>query len=124
MKGDFILSPSGNVKLLMQEDGHLAIYCKDKQLRSAMSFGDDIDGFYFYDDGNLAVVRNDRSFVWSTDTHVTPNKPTVLTILDEGNVILSTTSGQVVWDSLSYGKCPTGKCTWKFLICYYSRLFR
>ena len=125
MKGDFILSPSGNMKLLMQEDGDLAIYCKDKQIWSAMSSGEDIDGLYFYDDGNLAVVRNDRSYAWSTDTHITPNKqPTVLTILDEGNLILSTTSGQVVWDTLSYGKCPTGKCAFKFLICYYSRLFR
>ena len=87
----------------------LAIYCKDKQIWSAKSFGNDIDGLYFYDDGNLAVVRNDRSFVWSTDTHVTPNKPTVLTILDEGNLILSTTSGQVVGDTISYGKGPTGK---------------
>ena len=126
MKGDFILSPSGNMKLLMQEDGDLAIYCKDKQIWSAMSSGEDIDGLYFYDDGNLAVVRNDRSYAWSTHTHATPNKPTptVLTILDEGNLILSTTSGQVVWDTLSYGKCPTGKYAFKFLICYYSRLFR
>ena len=124
MKGNFILSPSGNMKLLMQEDDDLAICCKDKQIWSAMSFGDDIDGLYLYDDGSLAVVRNYRSFVWSTDTYVTPNKPTVLTILDEGNLILSTTSDQVVWDTLSCGKCHTGKRTWKFLICYYSRLFR
>ena len=84
-----------------------------------MSSGDDIDGLYFYDDGNLAVVRNGRSYAWSTDTHATPNKPTpaVLTILDEGNLILSTTSGQVVWDTLSYGKCSTSKRACKFLIC-------
>ena len=112
------------MKLLIQEDGDLAIYCKDKQIWSAMSLADDIDGLYFYDDGNLAVVTNDRSFAWSTDTHVTPNKPTVLTILDEGNLILSTTSGQVVLDTLSCEKCPTGKRTCKFLICYYSKLFR
>ena len=126
MKGDFILSPSGNMKLLMQEDDDLAIYCKDKQIWSAMSSGDDIDGLYFYDDGKLAVVRNDRSYAWSTDTHTTPNKPTsvVLAILEEGNLILSTTSGQVVWYTLSYEKCPIGKRTCKFLIFYYSRLFR
>ena len=112
------------MQLLMQEDGCLAIYYKDKQICSAMSLADDIDRLYFYDDGNLAVVRNDRSFVWSTDTHVTPNKPTVLTILDEGNLILSTTSGQVVLDTLSCGKCPTGKRTCNFFICYYSKLFR
>ena len=119
MKGDFILSPSGNMKLIMQEDGDLAIYCKDKQIWSAITTGKDIDGLYFYDDGNLAVVRSDRSYAWSTDTHAIPNKPTptVLTILDEGNLILSTTSGQVVWDTLSYGKCPTGKRASKFLFC-------
>ena len=119
MKGDFIHSPSGNMKLLMQEDGDIVIYCKDKPIWSAMSSGDDIDRLYFYDDCNLAVVRNDRSYAWSTDTHATPNKPTpeVLTILDEGNLILSTTSGQVVWDTLSYGKCPAGKRACKSLIC-------
>ena len=102
MKGDFILSPSGNMKLLMQEDGDLAIYCKDKQIWSAMSSGDGINGLYFFNDGNLAVVRNDRSSARSTDTHTTPSKPTpaALTILDEGNLILSTESGQVVWDTL------------------------
>ena len=89
-----------------------------------MSFGDDIDGLYFYDDGNLAVVRSDRSYAWSTDTHETPIKPTVLTILDEGNLILSTTSGQVVWDTFSYGKCPTGKCAYKIFIFYHFRLLR
>ena len=119
MKGEVILSPSGNMKLLMREDGDLATYCRDKQIQSAMSSGDDIDGLYFYDDGNLAVVSNDRSYAWSTDTYAKPNKPApaVLTILEEENLILSATSGQVAWDTLSYVKCPTGKGVCKFLIC-------
>ena len=121
MKGDFILSPSGNIKLLMQQDGDLAIYCKDKQIWSAMSSGDDIDGLYFYDDGNLAVVRNDRSYAWSTDTHATPNKPTpaVLAILVEGNLILPTTLGQVVSDTLSYRKVTSAQT----FSCKFSKFF-
>ena len=95
----------------MQDDGDLAIYCKDKQIWSAMSTGEDIDGLYFFDNGNLAVVRNDKSYAWSTDTHAIPNtpEPTVLTILDEGNLILSTTSGEVIWDTFSYIRNSEGK---------------
>ena len=95
----------------MQDDGDLAIYCKDKQIWSAMSTGEDIDGLYFFDNGNLAVVRNDKSYAWSIDTHAIPNTPksTVLTILDEGNLILSTTSGEVIWDTFSYIRNSEGK---------------
>ena len=97
----------------MQDDGDLAIYSKGKKIWSAMSAGNDIDGLYFYSNGNLAVVRNDGSYAWSTDTHAIPNtpKPSEMTLRDEGNLILSTPSGQVIWNTYSdkQCRCPTGK---------------
>merc|ERR1711962_928305 len=67
--GQRLVSTNKQVRLEMQTDGNLVIYCRGKYLWQSGTGGIDIRyGLSFQMDGNLVLYRKDGKAVWSSGT--------------------------------------------------------
>ncbi len=99
-----LTSRNGQYTLKMQSDGHLCIY-----KGSTFVWGTGVHGFQggrlvMQADGNLVVYQSNVA-KWESKTHPAynakfndpNNKPVKLILTDDGNLVLYSASGQVVW---------------------------
>lgn len=105
-KGQYIASSNGVMKLIMQKDGNLVIYCRLKPIWSTKTNGALYDHMAFLADGNMVLVRADKVYAFSSS--ITPGKGRKLHIQKDGNLVIKDGNGNALWDTKTYGKCPTG----------------
>ena len=101
-----LVSENGKVRLSMQGDGNLVIYCEPdhKAIWSTKTNGQKIkDGLTFqFSDGNLCLYDTEGKCVWATMTNGTEVDKFV--IQNDGNFVGKGKHGTVYWQSAS--KCP------------------
>ena len=100
-QGDSLVSPNGQVRLILQGDGNLVVYQNGAPKWGTSNLG--------YAPGTYAVVQNDGNFVlynaswspvWATNTY--GSGPVRLVAQDDGNVVLyRIDNGVAVWSWMS-----------------------
>ncbi|MEW2631860.1 Dyp-type peroxidase [Streptomyces sp. NPDC048389] len=87
---------AGKAKLVLQDDGRLAVFDEDEDPRWA-SNNPPTPGAraVFQEDGNLVVYTPDNQAVWASGTHNNPGS--TLSVQSDGNVVIYDKSGTPVW---------------------------
>jgi len=91
-KGEFIQSPNGRYKLVLQTDGNLVLYDKKKAMWSTGTNGKNVKKLVMQSDGNL-VLYGTNGPVWATNT--SGNRGAYLILQDDGNLVIY----KAVWSS-------------------------
>jgi hypothetical protein len=95
-----LVSPNGKTRLIMQYDGNLCMYRVDNGQflwESGIHGGDKV---HMQEDGDLLMETSFNSgfeITWHTDTGGHPGA--ILTLRDDGNLIVVDTKGAVLWAS-------------------------
>ena len=90
----------------MQADGDLVLYCREKAIWSTKTYGQSIKHMVFQANGNIALMKNDNTVAFrSSATSWQGNK---LILQNDGNLVIYSSDGKPLWDTKTYGKCPTG----------------
>ena len=77
--GQRLVSTNKQIRLEMQTDGNLVIYCRGKWFWQSGTGGVDIgDGLNFQWDGNLVLYRKDGKAAWNSGTGLTDANHLVL----------------------------------------------
>jgi len=96
--GQSLLSPNGEVKLLMQDDGNLVISgSANAPIWSTDTGGNPGAWALMQDDGNFVVYSAASQVLWATDTSA--KGATSLELRDDGTLVLLNGNSQVVWQS-------------------------
>ena len=104
--GRSIRSTNGRVKLIMQYDGDLAIYCYPSRTRiwhSNTAGSSVLVGAEFQSDANLVIYDYFNDPIWSADRY--NNGGVGLQIQDDGNLVIYTGNGFPVWATKTDGRC-------------------
>lgn len=104
--GQYIVSPNGVNKLIFQGDGNLVIYCREKAIWSTGTYNQPIKHMFFQVDGNIELLRNNSVVAFRSPAALGQGKE--LKIQDDGNLVIYSANGNALWNTRSYGKCPTG----------------
>lgn len=64
---------------------------------------------FFQVDGNIELLRNDNVVAFRSSAALGQVKE--LKIHNDGNLVIHSANGNALWDTRSYGKCPTGIIT-------------
>ncbi len=116
----YLHSPSGQYKLLMQDDGNVVLYGPAGATWASNTAGSGGTSINMQGDGNLVIYTSAGTPVWSTGTQGT-GASNRLTLQDDGNLVLYTGAGNAVWSSkttastgrtLTYNEGDAGNCTW------------
>lgn len=94
------------VKLKLQENGNLEIFCENVSVWESNTTNDNVKFLYFDVHGNLVLLANDNSTVWSAS--IGPNAVKLL-MQDDGNVVLYNDDDQSVWTTRTKDKCYSHK---------------
>ncbi len=84
-QGESLESPNGRFKLVLQADGNLVLYDKDKALWSSGTNGKDAKKLVMQNDGNL-VLYGPNGPVWASNT--SGNRGAYLVLQDDGNLVI------------------------------------
>jgi hypothetical protein len=84
-QGEFLQSPNGKFKLVLQTDGNLVLYEGEKALWSSETNGKNVKKLVMQSDGNL-VLYSPNGPVWATNTSGNPGA--YLVLQDDGNLVI------------------------------------
>ncbi|TVZ56762.1 D-mannose binding lectin [Lutibacter sp. Hel_I_33_5] len=101
-KGEFIVSPDGSFKLIMQDDGNLVIYNMFKKATwSSKTSRKSGVKLRMRDDGILTVYKKDNSHAWSSGKKkdAKPKGKYVLKMQDDGNAVVYDKKNKAIWSS-------------------------
>lgn len=94
-------STNGRYTFVLQTDGNLVIYDRNRPLWQNQTNGSGATMFYLQSDGNLVQYRSDWVPVWSTGTHGAGGDRLVMQ--DDGNLVLYNSAWQPIWYTNTYG---------------------
>lgn len=98
--GQSLESAGGRYTLEMDKDGDLALSWLSKQVWATNTEGHDGAHASMQRDGNLVVYLGTTA-LWSSKTGGRPSQAFVLSVLADGNVVISEPSGTGIWSSKS-----------------------
>ena len=106
--GQSLISKNGRVRLAMQTDGNLVIYCTHTfPWRSVWHSGTHnkhvVRGAAFQNDGNLVIYDYADKPVYSSGSN--DKGGAKLVMQDDANLVIYTNYGKAVWDSGTNGHC-------------------
>jgi len=84
-QGEFLQSPNGKFKFILQADGNLVLYEGKKALWSSETNGKSAKKLVMQSDGNL-VLYSPNGPVWATNTSGNPGA--YLVLQDDGNLVI------------------------------------
>jgi len=84
-QGESLNSINGRFKLVLQADGNLVLYDKDKALWSSGTNGKNAKKLVMQNDGNL-VLYGPNGPVWASNT--SGNRGAYLVLQDDGNLVI------------------------------------
>jgi len=93
--GQSAVSCDGRFELRMQGDGNLVLYQDSAAIWASGTFGN-FHMMHLQSDGNIVITQLGTP-VWSTGTHGNPGAR--LRIQNDGNLVLYSTAGAVLWQS-------------------------
>jgi len=96
--GQYLISPNGRYKFVMQGDGNAVIYDGGRAIWESNTAGPN-RRFVFQNDGNLVIYAGSQH-VWTAWTH--DKGGTLLVMQDDGNLVLYTPAYEAVWASNTY----------------------
>lgn len=85
-QNDFLRSPNGRYKLIMQSDSNLVLYGPNGDLWSSGTYMRGAEHVQMQSDGNLVVYASGYRPLWDSRTHGHPNA--ALRVQDDGNVVI------------------------------------
>ncbi len=94
----YIHSPDGQYKLLMQDDGNLVLYGPNGATWASNTVGSGGSSVNMQDDGNLVIYTSTAQPVWASNTAGT-GSANHLVMQDDGNPVIYTSAGKAVWAS-------------------------
>jgi len=92
---EFILSDSGQYKLLQQADGDLVLYGPSGALWASGQSGQVVVKTSFQGDGNLVQYGQGGKVLWGSRTHGRGGNRLIMQ--DDGNLVIYSTSGSAIW---------------------------
>lgn len=107
----YLQSPNGQYKLLMQDDGNLVIYGNGKATWASNTVGAGGSSLNMQGDGNLVIYTSGGKAVWSTGTSGTGNGNR-LVMQNDGNLVVYSSIGRAVWASNTAGGSQLTMGTW------------
>ncbi len=110
MKNDYLRSPSGKYRLVLQDAGNLVLYntyfsadqSTWRALWSTPTAGLGASRLAFNPDGNLVLYTPSNQVVWALNSG--GQGATLLYVQDDGNLVLYTASLGVVWATYTQGQ--------------------
>jgi len=99
-------SNNRKVRLSMQTDSNLVIYCDEASRAIWASDTMDrgvLEGLYFQGDNNLVLYKHNRVPVWSPNVHNRGGDRLIMQ--DDGNLVLYKENGAVAWSTGTHGQC-------------------
>jgi hypothetical protein len=105
--GNEKLSPNGQYKLVMQDDGNLVVYsaASGNYVWATQTIGSFANKAVMQLDGQLCLYDFNGAVKWST---YTKDGGSVLRLQDDGNLVVFSPKGYPVWNAFSgYGKKTT-----------------
>ena len=98
-------SPNSAAKLILTDTGNLEVWCKMKKLWTANTNDDYINSLNFKDDGNIYLLGKDNNTRWSTGIKSSNQKPYLMLIQDDGNLVIYDKCGTRTWESRTERQC-------------------
>ena len=102
-KGESITSQNGAYKVILQDDGNLVLYARDRAVWSTGTNGQNVVRAEVQTDGNFVLYTPDKP-VWHSDTR--GKKDVRLVIQDDRNLVLYAKDNKAVWSSKTDTKEP------------------
>ena len=90
----------------MQADGNLVIYCREKAIWSTRTYGQSIKHMAFQANGNIALMKSNNVVAFRSSA--TSGQGIKLILQNDGNLVIYSSDGKSLWDTRTYGNCPTG----------------
>ena len=91
----------------MQADGNLVIYCREKAIWSTRTSDQSIKHMVFQANGNIALMKKDNVVAFRSSA--TSGQGNKLILQNDGNLVIYSSDGKSLWETRTYGNCPTGK---------------
>ena len=96
--GGSVVSPNGQYKLIMREDGNLVLYRMGGAAKWASNTrGGDVGKLAMQVDGNLVMYDVTGNWIWASATH--GNAGAFLLVQDDGNVVIYHPAGGALWST-------------------------
>ncbi len=95
--GQIVLSPSKQYRLVMQADGNLVLYTKNRALWATNTDGNPGARATMQTDGNLVVYTSAGKAIWASSTVGTGNRG--LYVEDYATLVIRTSTGTAVWEA-------------------------
>ncbi|MGO9583351.1 MAG: L,D-transpeptidase family protein [Acidimicrobiales bacterium] len=98
--GQSLVSPNNKFMLEMQRDGNLVLFGDGLVLWDSGTIGDAPDFVAMQSDGNFVIYQGQRA-LWSSGSNQSDFGDYVLTVQDDGNVVIYSPTHQPIWDTNS-----------------------
>jgi hypothetical protein len=96
---DYLISPNGRYKCIMQADGNLVVYLDNfNALWGSKTYGTGADRCIMQSDGNLVIYSPDYTSHWSIGWQ---SPGAYLVMQDDGNLVVYSSNGVGIWSWMS-----------------------
>ena len=103
--GDYLQSKNGILKLQLNSNGNLVLYCKDKEIWSTNTSDNSVECLYFGKNRTLSLRKKGNISIWEAEFLGIDSDPKDLTLQDDGNLVVYGECGEILWESKTSGKC-------------------
>ncbi|MFV0459969.1 MAG: FG-GAP-like repeat-containing protein [Actinomycetales bacterium] len=100
--GQYLTSPNGKVRLVMQNDGNLVLYTPRGAVWNSGTSGGIQSYLKQQTDGKLIVYNQFRDVQWG-GVWIGANTNSAMYVQDDGNLVQYKPNGQVIWSSNTWG---------------------
>ncbi|WP_404332079.1 hypothetical protein [Mesobacillus maritimus] len=96
--GEYLMSPNGRYKFIMQEDGNLVLYrlSDNRAFWSSGTYGRNVDSAILQDDGNF-VIYGEGNALFNTGTD--GKRVAWMVVQDDRNVVIYDPNGRALWQT-------------------------
>ena len=98
-------SPNGAAKLILTDTGNLEVWCKMKKLWTTNTNDDYVNSLNFKNNGNIYLLGKDNNIRWNTEINSRNQKPYIMLIQDDGNLVVYDKCGKSHWESRTEAQC-------------------
>ena len=103
--GDYLQSKNGILKLQLNSNGNLVLYCKDIEIWSTNTSDNSAECLYFGKNRTLSLRKKGNISIWEAEFLGIDSNPKDFILQDDGNLVVYDECGEILWESKTSGKC-------------------